>query len=265
MRFAWLPLACALVSMSAAADEDGLRDFATDRPNKSSSATTVAQGHFQVESDLFNAGRSAYPEGSTRTLSTILPTIKYGMTRDTDIQVTLPTRVWVRDTFFGYTTHSSGWSDLVVTGKVNLLGNDEGDVQVGLAAYVKLPTGSETISNQRTEFGLYLPVTWKMDEDLSISFQLQLDDLVSDYSYNSRRLNLQSFVQLSYALTDTVVVSAEHYTAHKYGDHAATVQTADFAIAWMAQPNLQFDASIYLPLNRASPDWVAILGVSKRF
>ncbi len=105
----------------------------------------------------------------------------------------------------------------------------------------------------------------KVDEDWSISVQLQLDALVSDNNPDTKRFNGQSFLQVSYSFTDTVILSAEYYAAHKFRDGAATIQTADLAIAWLAQPDLQFDASVYLPLNKASPDLVVILGVSKRF
>jgi hypothetical protein len=269
MRIVAIGLTCALLASSAFAADDGLRDFSTDRPNKSSSATTVDAGHWQVESDLFNWSRTTDGEFSTRTMSTILPTLKLGLTQNTDIELTLPTRVWVRDSFsgqfFSYSWRTRGWSDITLTGKMNLVGNDEGDVAIGIAPYVKLPTGSEGISNKRTEFGVYVPVTWKLDEDWSLSVQLQLDALVSGYDLAARRLNAQTFVQLSYAVTDDFILSVEHYAAHKFNDRARTIQTFDLAAAWLVQPDLQFDVSAYLPLNRTSPDLVVILGVSKRF
>ena len=39
----------------AATDGPQLRPFCTDRPTKSDGACTVDAGHFQIESDLFNA------------------------------------------------------------------------------------------------------------------------------------------------------------------------------------------------------------------
>ncbi len=73
--------------------------------------------------------------------------------------MTLPTRVWTRSSSGGISQRADGWSDLVLTGKLNLLGNDEGNLAIGVAPYVKLPTGSDGISNKRTEFGVYAPVT----------------------------------------------------------------------------------------------------------
>ncbi|GIL37819.1 transporter [Roseiterribacter gracilis] len=270
MRVVAVGFACVLLASSAFAADDGLRDFSTDRPNKSSSATTVDAGHWQVESDLFNWSRSSDPDFVQRTMSTVLPTLKLGVTNNTDIELTLPTRVWVRNTFrsgrtsFSWSTR--GWSDITLTGKLNLLGNDEGDVAIGIAPYVKLPTGSTGISNKQTEFGVYAPVTWKLDEDWSLSVQLQLDALASDNNPDKKRFNAQTFVQLSYAMTDSIVLSVEHYAAHKFNDGTGSaIQTFDLAAAWLVQPDLQFDISAYLPLNKAAPDLVVILGVSKRF
>jgi hypothetical protein len=260
-----LALACLLLAGAAHAADGDLREFSTDRPNKSSSATTVDAGHWQVESDLFNWSRDRDRGDSTRTLSTVLPTLKLGLTDRTDLELTLPTYVWTRSSSSGVTHRAMGWSDLVLTGKVNLIGNDEGDLAIGVAPYVKLPTGSDGISNKRTEFGVYAPATFKLDEDWSISFQVQLDALASDTNPDARRFNAQSFVNVSYALTDTLVLSAEHYAGHKFRDGSATVQTFDLAIAWVAQPDLQFDAGVYLPLNKAATDLVVYWGVSRRF
>ncbi len=77
MRLVAALLVCGLFASSSYAAEDGLRDFSTDRPNKSSGPTTVDEGHWQVESDLFNLSRDSDRGSSTRSLSTVLPTLKF--------------------------------------------------------------------------------------------------------------------------------------------------------------------------------------------
>jgi hypothetical protein len=265
-------LATALLSTAAAAEEapgksvydvfnptppDLLRGFSTDRPNKSSSPYTVDAGHWQVESDLFNYAR----DRGVQQVTTLAPTIKLGLTNQSDLELVVPTRAWVH----GGGTSLRGWTDLQARVKFNLFGNDGGDTALAVVPYVKFPTGSTGISNRKYEYGVYAPFGVKFDDKWSAVFMLQADSLVGSADTGKRRFNGQSFVNLSYAASDKVTLSLEHYAQHKFGDHAPTVQTADLAVAWLIDDDLQLDVAWYAPLNRAAPDFNAYVGISKRF
>jgi hypothetical protein len=244
---------------------DLLRSFSTDRPNKSSSPYTVDAGHWQVESDLFNVARDSANGSATRQITTIAPTVKLGLANDADLEVVVPTYAWVRNKANGVSTTVHGWTDIQLRTKINLLGNDDGDYALAIVPYVKFPSGDTGISNKKYEYGAYAPFGIKFDDQWSAVLMVQADSLVSGSDPNKRRFNAQTFANFSYAASDTVTLSLEYYTQHKFEDHAPTVQTADFAVAWNLGDDLQLDVAWYAPLNKAAPNFNAYTGISKRF
>jgi Putative MetA-pathway of phenol degradation len=244
---------------------DQMRDFSTDRPNRSSSPYTVDAGHWQIESDLFNYSRSSSSDNAVQQITTVLPTVKLGLTNDADFEVVVPTRAWLKIKSSGVTSTLRGWTDLQARMKFNLFGNDSGDYALAVVPYVKFPSGSTGISNKKYEYGGYLPLYVKLNDKWSVIFLVQGDSLVSSSNPDLRRFNAQVLANVGYAASDTVTLSAEYYTQHKFGDHAPTVQTLDFAVAWNLGDDLQVDAAWYAPLNKASPDVTLYFGISKRW
>jgi hypothetical protein len=244
---------------------DLMRGFSTDRPNKSSSPYTVDAGHWQIESDLSNYFRDSGNGSSVRQITTVAPTVKLGLTNGTDLELVVPTYAWVRSKSGGASSTVHGWTDLQARVKWNLFGNDDGDYALAVVPYVKFPSGDTGISNKRYEYGVYTLLGVKFDDKWSAVFMLQADSLISSANPSARRFNVQTFANFSYAASDTVTLSAEHYSQHKFGDHAPTVQTADFAIAWNLGDDLQLDAAWYVPLNKAAPNLNAYVGISKRW
>jgi hypothetical protein len=149
--------------------------------------------------------------------------------------------------------------------KYSLFGNDGGDYALAVVPYVKFPSGSTGISNRKYEYGAYAPFGIKLSDDWTVVLELQADSLVSSADPNKHRFNAQTFANFSYAASDTVTLSFEYYTQHKFADHAPTVQTADFAVAWNLGDDLQLDAAWYAPLNKAAANFNAYLGISKRW
>lgn len=245
--------------------DDQLRGFSTDRPNKSSSPYTVDAGHWQIESDLFNFARDSGNGTATRQVTTIAPTVKLGVTNDADVEIVVPTYAWLRNKSGGNSTTIRGWTDLQARVKFNLFGNDDGDYALAVVPYVKFPTGDAGVSNREYEYGAYLPFGVKFNDRLSAVFMVQTDSLVSGANPKDRRFNLQTFANFSYAVSDTVTLSLEHYSQHKYGDHAPTVQTADLSLAWNIGDDTQLDVAWYAPLNKAAPNFNAYFGISKRW
>ena len=74
-------------SVPAAKADAGPPPICTDRPNKNTAACTVPKGSFQLESDIFNWTRFDFEGTRTDTILYTNPTLKYGLTSSTDIQV----------------------------------------------------------------------------------------------------------------------------------------------------------------------------------
>ena len=70
--------------------DDQMRDFSTDRPPKAYVPFTVDAGHFQYETDIVNFADQANGPTRTNTLLAPNPTLKFGLTNNTDLEVNMP-------------------------------------------------------------------------------------------------------------------------------------------------------------------------------
>jgi hypothetical protein len=255
----------AAVSAAAETPDDQLRGFSTDRPNRSYTPITVDTGRWQVESDLANYSFDKENGSKTTVWTSVTPTLKLGLADNLELQMTTPTYAWAKTENGGVSQTTKGWTDLYTRLKLNLWGNDGADSAMALIPYVKWATGRKGISNGKTEYGLIAPVYYKFDDKFSLIAGPQIDALQSADSRAGKRLQLQGFANLSYAVSDTVTASAEYYWAHKFRDGAPNIQTADVSLAWNIGNDTQLDVAAYVPLNKAATDINLYFGISRRF
>jgi hypothetical protein len=118
-----------------------LRALCTDRPTKSSGACTVDAGYFQVESDIYNIEWQDLGGVTTTTELFSDPTIKLGVTNTLDLELGMVPweAVTQHDRRTGETMTFSGVGDLYFRAKLNLIGDDGGDLSVALLPWVKAP------------------------------------------------------------------------------------------------------------------------------
>jgi len=150
-----LPLfaAVALLVPSAAAAQSTSPALCTDRPTKATSACTVPQGMFQLETDLVNW--TGIDDAGTRT-DTILytnPLIKYGVTGSTDVEASITPYEAIRTRDPGGVTALHGVGDLYLRVKQRLTASDA-KAQFAFEPYVKIPTAKLGIGNRKVEGGL---------------------------------------------------------------------------------------------------------------
>src|SRR6201995_5623519 len=134
--------------------DDLLRKFAPDRPTKGFSVRTIDAGHFEIEMDLANYTISN-SNGTTRSFQTLDPTLKLGLTNWMDLEVQFNglqhTEAFDGSSPFNF-QNVTGFGDVFLRSKVNLLGNDNGPVGFALIPYLKLPSSSSPlISNGAVE------------------------------------------------------------------------------------------------------------------
>src|SRR5262249_18218349 len=159
--------------------DSDMRSFSTDRPTKSDVPFTVDAGHFQYETDLFNF--SYMSNGSIRT-STFLapnPTLKVGLTNNIDFEVNIAPFADMEtvNASTGVASRITGPSDLFLRTKVNLWGNDRGMSAFALIPYVRFPTGPVGIGNGATEGGIIAPLSFSLQNNLTLLFNSELDVL----------------------------------------------------------------------------------------
>ncbi|MFY7746261.1 MAG: transporter [Erythrobacter sp.] len=247
--------------------DDAGRDpgpICTDRPTKSNAACTVPEGMVQVEADLFSWTRIAIGPSRTDLLAYSSPTVKFGLGPDSDVQLGIPMLVEARSRAGGRTVSQSGPGDLTMRFKQRLTapGNN---VQIALLPFVKAPTAARGIGNGEWEAGLIVPVQMPVGP-VTLTLVPQLNLLADALAPNERHLEFQGVINLALPVAERTTLAAELWTAQNW-DPAGTVRqySADAALSYLLNDELQIDLGGNFGLNQATPDIQLYLGLSKRF
>ena len=243
-----------------------MRSFATDRPTKSNVPYTVDCGHFQYETDVFNY--SYQVQGTTRTDILLVPNpmLKWGITPDADLELNIAPYelVTTKDLRTGRSTSLSGPGDLYARLKVNLWGDDGGRTAMALIPYIKAPTAPIGVGNGAVEGGVIAPFSVGLPGRYTLLFDPELD-ILKDSAGRGYHTNVANLINLSRGVTTSVTVYLE-YWYDVNADPLGTVHqsSVDWAVAWLAQQNLQFDLGLNSGLNHATPAYQVYVGVSQR-
>ncbi len=240
-------------------------DICTDRPSRAAGACTVPAGHFQYEADIVSGTFQREHGTITDSWSVINPALKYGLGATSDIELQFDPLTFQRTHVTGgkdRTAASPG--DLFLRFKQNVLGGNDGDVQVALVPYLKAPTASHLIGDGAWEGGGYAPITIKLGKLWQVSLSPELDVLKDDAG-GGRHLQHSEVVSVSRSLPDDWTVYGDVYAQWDFERRGATQSTLDFAVAKIIGKTLQLDAGVNIGLNRATPGANAYFGVSQRF
>ena len=111
-----------------------MREFSTDRPDKTESPYSVDAGHFQFETDIVNFAHDKGDLAETKTYNINLINLKLGLTNCSDLQLIVG---YVKQIQYMASKRSSdsSISDMTLRYKMNLVGNDEGKFSFGLMPY----------------------------------------------------------------------------------------------------------------------------------
>lgn len=268
-------LALALFACAAApasADPEGpapdatLRPLCTDRPTKSDGACTVDAGHFQVESDVFNATTERSGGVTTDTYLFTSPTLKYGLTDTIDVEANPTPYEEVRTHSAGApATRLYGVGDLYLRAKINLVGDDKGNFAATLYPFLKAPTARDGIGDGAWEGGMVVPLVIKLNDAFNLTFNPELD-ITKNMEGDGRHVGTAQLIDISWQLPKNVTVFGELWTDIDFDPQRTTKQySADLAAAWQLPHDLQLDAGVNFGLNRETPDVQSYFGVSHRF
>ena len=266
LRFAAV-LATALLGLAAgAARADDDDTICTDRPSRASGACTVPAGRFQYEADIVSGVFDRQHGVTTDSWFIVNPALKYGAGPTTDVELQFdPLEVQRVHTAGAKDRTAAGPSDLTLRLKQNVLGGNDGEVQVALVPYIKAPVASHLVGGDGAwEGGGYVPVTVKLGKLWQLSLTPELD-VIKDGGGNSRHVQHSEVVSVTRALPGDWTLFADVYAQWDFERHGATQSTLDFAVAKVLHKTLQLDAGVNIGLNRATPGANAYLGVSQRF
>jgi hypothetical protein len=257
-----------LTGSAVVADEAAaLRPLCPDRPTRSTGACTVDAGRWQVETDLVDGTFQRLGGVTTDTWVLASPTVKYGVTDRLDLEATLTPMVIqsVRD-HGGATSTTSGFGDLYLRAKYSLMGQGTtSPLALAVEPYVKAPTARDALGDGAWEGGVVLPISYKLNDVLSLSSAPEIDQLVNA-SGHGRHLNYVDAIGVNWSLPRGVTLSGEVWGAvNDEPTHAIRQASLDFAVALQVGDNVQWDAGVNLGLNHATPGAQLYAGLSRRF
>lgn len=241
-----------------------MRAFSTDRPPKANSPYTVDAGHFQVETDLAVLAHGTTAGTTTRQTTLVDPTLKLGLTHAVDAELQLTPFEAVTNEGAGPATRFAGIGDTVARLKVNVLGNDRGDVAVALLPYVKIPTARSGLGNGKFEGGLILPVSVAAPAGFTVVVMPEVDASRNAAGSGDHAV-FDLLVNVSHPLTARLSFYTEAYASRSAQAGSARVYTLDEALTYALAPNLQLDLGGNFSLNAVAPRTQLYLGISERF
>jgi len=234
---------------------DGPRDFTPDRPSRSDSPFTVAEGFGQFESDLINYTHTG------AVLQALDPTLKYGISHDADVEIVLGGFVQTQQ---GAGT-VQGFGDTIVRAKIGLLGDDGGDIALAVIPFVKIPTARAPIGNGQAEGGIAVPVLFSLPWDFGLTVEPELSALKNALN-NGKQASFTGVVNLGRRIIGDLSGFVEIY-AQTYTDHATAgpTITVDYGVSYLLTKTVQLDAGANVGLNRATPSLNVYSGIAFRF
>jgi hypothetical protein len=263
-RLATFALLLVLAQPLAAQEEDKpLRELSTDRPDQTESPYSVDAGHLQVESEPISYGVTHEAGVSLYETRVMAMNVRFGVTDRIDAQLVLSPLVHLREEAGGVSRTHTGFGDTVVRAKINLFGNDEGDVALGLLPFVALPIASNAaLGIGQVEFGLAVPLGIALPLGFALGVMEQVD--------------LVEGARADYVATLTQTLTVGHDVVGDLGAFAEVASTLTFeggteaslelhgGLTYGIGDDIQLDAGVFGTLLGSGEDVRGFLGFTMR-
>jgi len=255
-------IAPALLALAAASSQ---QPICADRPGKSSQACTVPAGHFQFESSV--ADWTLAKAGGERDTALVIGEtgFKYGLTDRSHIDVDVTPWERITSRVGDTREESSGFGDVLVSYKYRLTVAGAG-LQIALSPFIKLPTAKRAIGNGKWEGGLTVPVQYSIPHSpLALSLTPEID-WVADSDGHGYHAAMAQVANLGWQVSDKLNLSAEVWGQWDWDPQGTTHQySADGAVAYLLNNDMQLDTGFNLGLTRNTPDVELYVGFARQF
>ncbi len=238
---------------------EDVRDFNADTPGRSFTPYTVAQGYFQLESDLVHVTSAP----GSLLIESLDPVLKYGLSDDVDIELETDGLLAMATTANGRATHQTGYGDMNPAVKWNIFGNDWQVFSAALRAGVKLPTASRGLGNGAFEYYLVLPSQFALPLGLSLQLQQEID-LLKNQADTGKHFSYGEDISLSRTF-GKVTVSLEAFAQSGTDPNTHALYTADIGVGYALSPVVVLSFGTYFGLNNAAPSVEGYTGFAFRF
>ncbi len=243
---------------------DLMRPLSTDRPDATESPYTVDAGHLQLEADVIAYLRHVARDDGEEVegWAFAVTNFKVGLTNSIDVQLVVETYRSEETEAAGTESTVDGFGDLVVRGKFNLWGNDEGATAFALLPFVKFPTAEEGLGNDHVEYGMALPFAADLPKGFGFGAQLVVEAVRNDAD-TGYDFALGASATVNHALVGELSGFVEIAAGGPVD--APWEVTFDTGLTYGIGEDVQLDVGAFVGLNRAAPDLVLFAGISWRF
>lgn len=155
------------------------RPMSADRPDFTESPITVDAGAMQLEMSIADYSK----DGDSKAIGVALANLKIGLLNSTDIQLVYDPYVKEDDGV----SSTDGGGDMQIRLKINLWGNDGGETAFGIMPFIKIPTASDGLGNDKFEGGLILPWGTELKEGVGLGLMFEVD-----FNYNEDKDSYES-------------------------------------------------------------------------
>ncbi len=248
-------------------DKPKLRAFCADRPAHAPMPGTVYKGHFQLETDAFNATYNRSGGAVTDTYLFTNPTLKLGIADRTDVEVSIAPYEEVRVHEPGDPSSQTlyGPGDLVVRLKQNFFGDYRGPLALAVEPFVKAPTARSGIGNGAWEGGVVLPIAAAINKSMLLNLSPEVD-ISKDMFGGGVHLAPVEIINVTWSLPANLTLSTELYAREDQDPVGVITQcSADVALSLGLRDDLELDAGTNLGLNPQTPAVQGYIGMAKRF
>ncbi len=246
--------------------QNSLREFATDRPDKTEGPTTVDAGHFQIEMDFATFTRNQADGAKTEIWNVAPFNLRVGLLNNVDLSLIFENYVHVRADDRRARTVSivSGVGDFITRVKINFWGNDGGTTAFAALPFVKFPTNTGGIGNNSVEGGLLLPFSVQLPGKFDLGMETGIQFLRDEFG-SGRHEEFINSITLGHELVGELAGYCEFFSSVSTERDAGWVGTIDVGLTYRLTKNLQLDCGCNIGVTHAADDINAFSGISVRF
>jgi hypothetical protein len=234
-----------------------MRGLNTDRPDKTESAYSVDAGHFQIETDVLVLSRESSGGTTTEELGVMVSNLKLGLTDSIDFQAVFAPYV---SSSTG-TTQISGFGDTTLRLKVNVFGNNGGDLAFALMPFINLPTNSGGTGHKFYEGGLIAPLSVGLPGDWDMGTMFQYNRMKNDSDDNFHDEFVTS-ITFGHEIIGDLAGYTEFWNSISSEAGSKWTATADFGLTYRITPLIQLDAGVNIGVTDSADDLNPFLGFS---
>ncbi len=242
-----------------------LRSYSADRPSQSVGPYTVDAGHLYFETSVVSYLFDEPGDGTRIEQWNVAPfNFRVGLTNNVEFDLAYADYIHLRveDRASGRAETQSGFGDLILQSKINLLGDDGGSVAFGLIPFLKIPTNTNHLGNDYVEGGLGIPLSVNLPAGFALGLETGVQFVRGDSDYDPAFFNAAI---ISRTIAGKLSGYLEYYdvvTAHTETTHAAFI---DVGLVYQVLPNAEIDLGCNFGVTDDAPDYQPFTGFSFRF